>query len=105
MRGLAALECWKVKTDEFLVEEMVEKASAVSRQHMQVFPRWPMVDAWLCEVTRPKLARKRCLVLHGPSRTGETEFVRGAFSARYGSRIELCRCEGHLFRWLRLPAA
>ena len=87
VRRLADLECWKAKKDEILVEEMVEKASAVSRQHLQVFPRWPVVDAWLSEVTRPNLARKRCLVLHGPSRTGKTEFVRGLFPL--GTVLEL----------------
>ena len=37
------------------------------------------MDAWLSEVTKPLQPRKRCLVLHGPSRTGKTEFVRGLF--------------------------
>ena len=86
VRRIADLDCWKAKKDEFLVDEIVEKASAVSRQHLRVFPRWPMVDAWLSEVSQPNLTRKRCLVLHGPPRTGKTEFVRGLFrSVRFSN--------------------
>ena len=78
-RRLADLECWHANKSELLVREMVSAAQASSRQELQPFPRWPIVDAWLAEVTKPLQTRKRCLVLQGPSRTGKTEFVRGLF--------------------------
>ena len=87
VRRLADLECWHRAKREYLVEEMVHKASAESRAQLQTFPRWPIADAWLAEVTKPLQTRKRCLVLHGPSRTGKTEFVRGLFPL--GAVLEL----------------
>ena len=62
-----------------LVRDMVSTAQAASR--------WPLVHAWLSEVTKPLQTRKKCLVLQGPSRTGKTEFVRGLFSL--GTVLEL----------------
>ena len=79
VRRLADLECWHKSKQEMLVEEMVSKAQAASRAHLQEFPRFPIVDEWLAEVTKPLQSRKRCLVLQGPSRTGKTEFVRRLF--------------------------
>ena len=58
---------------------MVQQAAAESRSQLTTFPRWTAVDEWLREVTQPLQPRKRCLVLHGPSRTGKTEFVRALF--------------------------
>ena len=85
-RRLCDLEAWHKGKQDLLVAEMVKKAQAHSRLSLQQFPRWPIVDAWLQEVTKPFLPRKRCLVLTGPSRTGKTEFARGLFFARGGSR-------------------
>ena len=79
VRRLADLDCWHKQKQEMLVDEMVKKAAAESRAQLTTFPRWPVVDAWLSEVTKPLQPRKKCLVLHGPSRTGKTEFVRGLF--------------------------
>ena len=87
VRRLADLECWHRSKQELLVNEMVSAAQAASRAHLQPFPRWPLVDEWLAEVSMPQQTRKRCLVLHGPSRTGKTEFVRGLFP--FGSVLEL----------------
>ena len=61
------------------MNDMVSTAQAASRGQLQSFPRWPLVDAWLAEVMKPLQTRKKCLVLHGPSRTGKTEFVRPLF--------------------------
>ena len=66
---------------------MVLAAQAASRRQLQPFPRWPVVDAWLGEVTKSFQIRKKCLVLQGPSRTGKTEFARGLFSP--GAVLEL----------------
>ena len=66
---------------------MVTKACAESRAGLKAFPRWPIVDAWLDEVTKPLQPRKKCLVLQGPSRRGKTEFVRGLFPL--GTVLEL----------------
>ena len=79
VRRLADLECWHKNKQDILVREMVSKAQAASRGQMRPFPRWSVVDRWLAEVTMPLQPRKTCLVLHGPSRTGKTEFVRGLF--------------------------
>ena len=75
-RRLADLDLWHRSTQAIQVNEMVLTLQAASRQHLQAFPRWPIVDAWLTEVMKPLQTRKKCLVLHGPSRTGKTEFVR-----------------------------
>lgn len=87
VRRMADLECWHKHKQERLVDQMVSKAQTASRAQLKKFPRWPIVDAWLGEVTKPLLARKRCLVLQGPSRTGKTEFVRGLFAL--GAVLEL----------------
>ena len=86
-RRLADLDCWHKAKQEMLVDEMVSKAQADSRAQLKTFPRWPIVDAWLGEVTKPLQPRKRFLVLQGPSRTGKTEFVRSLF--RLGALLEL----------------
>ena len=86
-RRIADLECWHRHKQELLVAELVSKAQRHSRGQLKKFPRWPIVDEWLTEVRKPNLPRKRCLVLHGPSRTGKTEFVRGLFSL--GAVLEL----------------
>ena len=80
VRRLADLECWHRHRQERLLDEMVARALAGSRAQLKPFPRWPFVDAWLTEATKPLQPRKKCLVLQGPSRTGKTEFVRGLFS-------------------------
>ena len=49
------------------------------RAQLQAFPCWPVVDAWLAEVTKPLQTRKKCLVLQGEFCTGKTEFVRVFF--------------------------
>ena len=87
VRRVADLECWHKNKQEMLVREMVAAAQSACRSQLRPFPRWPVVDAWLTEVTKPLQSRKKCLVLHGPSRTGKTEFVRGLFSL--GAVLEL----------------
>ena len=87
VRRLSDLECWHQNKQAMLVTEMVQAAQINSRSKLQPFPRWPAVDAWLAEVTKPLQTRKKCLVLHGPSRTGKTEFVRGLYSL--GAVLEL----------------
>ena len=79
VRRLADLECWHKNRQDMRVREMVRQAQQDSRGQMLPFPRWPVVDRWLAEVTMPLQPRKKCLVLQGPSRTGKTEFVRGLF--------------------------
>ena len=86
-RRMADLECWHTQKQESLVVDMVKKAQAANRSRLQAFPRWPVVDAWLGEVTQPHLSRKRCLVLQGESGLGKTEFVRGLFPL--GAVLEL----------------
>ena len=87
VRRLADLEAWHKAKRESIMEQMVEKAAAGSRTKLKEFPRWPLVDAWLGEVSVPLQPRKRCLVLHGPTRTGKTEFVRMLFPL--GAVLEL----------------
>ena len=78
---------WHKAKKERLVLDMVSEAQASSRAQLRTFPRYPVVDAWLSEVTQPLQPRKRCLVLQGPSRTGKTEFVRRLFPL--GAVLEL----------------
>ena len=78
-RRLADLDLWHASRQTMRVNEMVAAVQAASRKQLQEFPRWPIVDAWLAEVMKPLQTRKKCLVLHGPSRTGKTEFVRALF--------------------------
>ena len=87
VRRLADLDCWHQARQEMLVHDMVSAAQKASRGQLQKFPRWPLVDAWLAEVTKPLQTRKRFLVLQGLSRTGKTEFVIGLFSL--GAVLEL----------------
>ena len=70
---------------------MVDRSQAACRRAMTPRSRWPIVDRWLAEVMVPAQARKRFLVLTGPSRTGKTEFVRGLFPL--GAVLEL-NCAG-----------
>ena len=72
------MECWQKSRQEQLVQDLV-KTHIATRGQLRPFPRWPVVDQWLHEVRQPMQPRKRCLVLHGPTRTGKTEFVRGLF--------------------------
>ena len=90
-RRLADLECWHRNKQDMLVREMVSAAQAASRSQLRPFPRWPVVDAWLADATKPHQHRKKCLVLQGPSRRGKTEFVRGLFPL--GAVLEL-NCAG-----------
>ena len=69
------------------MKKMVTEAQSASRQKLKPFPRHAVVDEWLAEVSQPMLPRKRFLVLHGPSRRGKTEFVRGLFAL--GALLEL----------------
>ena len=78
-RWLAYLDCWYKQKQEKLVDDMVSKAQVASGAQLSAFPRWPVPDAWLGEVSKPMLPRKRSLVMHGPSRMGKTEFIRGMF--------------------------
>ena len=80
VRRLADLECLHKNRQELPVRDMIDSAQAASWGQLQSFPRWPLVDEWLAEVTKPLQTRKPCLVLQGPSCTGKTEFVRGLFS-------------------------
>ena len=79
VRRLADLECWHKNRQEMLVKQMVTEAQNHSRQSFKPFPRHVVVDKWLAENSVPMLPRKRFLVLHGPSKKGKTEFVRGLF--------------------------
>ena len=81
VRRLADLECWHRARQERFLDQMVARALEGSRAQLKPFPRWPIVDAWLTEATKPLQPMKKCMVLQGPSRTGKTEFVRGLFFA------------------------
>ena len=80
VRRLADLECWHKNRQDMLVQEMVTRAQIATRQTFKPFPRHVVVDKWLAEVAIPMLPRKPFLVLHGPSKRGKTEFVRGLFA-------------------------
>ena len=84
---LADLDCCGQAKSERLVNELVSKVQASSRAQLQHFPSWRLVDEWLREVMKPLQPRKRFLVLHGPSCTGKTEFVRALFPP--GAVLEL----------------
>ena len=96
VRRLADLEAWRKAKQILLVRDMVSAAQAASRSHLQSFPRWPTVDAWLVEVTKPLLPRKKCLVLHGPSRIGKTECVRSLFQLGAVLELNCANLEGYL---------
>ena len=57
-RRLADLDAWHKARQDSLVEEMVSKAQASSRAQLRTFPRWPLVDAWLVDATKPLQPRK-----------------------------------------------
>ena len=78
-RRLADLECWNLHKTQETVSAAVAAAQVACRRGLKPFPRWPIGENWLREVRKPLQTRKRCLVLQGPSRTGNTEFVRGLF--------------------------
>ena len=79
VRRIADLDCWHKNKQEMLRRDMVAAAQKASRAQLQAFPCWPVVDAWLAEVTKPLQTRKKCLVLQGEFCTGKTEFVRVFF--------------------------
>jgi hypothetical protein len=90
-RRLNDLDCWHRNKQEALISARVEAVQKAMRSLLKPFPRWPIVDQWLHQVTQPCQPRKSCLVLYGPSRVGKTEFVRALF--QIGSVLEL-NCAG-----------
>ena len=90
-RRLSDLESWHRNKQEEMIQGRIWETQQQLEKQLAVFPRWPLVDAWLQEVSQPHQLRKRFLVLDGPSRLGKTQFVRSLFSM--ASVLEL-NCAG-----------
>ena len=78
-RRIHDLDCWHKHEREMALQRAVEQRQMEIRSQLKPFPSWPLVDAWLADVALLAQARKRMMVLAGPSRTGKTEFVRQLF--------------------------
>ena len=86
-RRLKDLDCWHKNTLELVLKHQVQRRQMEVRRGLRPFPKVRVVDDWVAEVMKPAQARKRFLVLDGPSMMGKTEFVRCLFPI--GSVLEL----------------
>ena len=89
VRRMADFEKYRELQEQYRLEAHVERVQA--HMHFQKRPqiRLPQVEAFLRKYVknREPVARKKILVLDGPSGVGKTEFVRSLFTS--GSLLEL----------------
>ena len=79
VRRLQDLDRWHASQQESLIEVRAHATQLRLRQGLRAFRPIPAVDAWLDMYSSGVHARKRLLVLDGPSGMGKTEFVRSLF--------------------------
>ena len=84
---LATLDAWHKAKQMVDMEERVYAVQTALRDTLRPFPKHGIVEQWLAEAQAPLQARKKFLILEGPSRTGKTEYVRCLFAV--GRVLEL----------------
>ena len=90
-RRLADLDRWHAARLEQEMMVRSEQLQKKLRSTLKTFQRFDVVDKWLGENFRTVAARRKFLVITGPSGVGKTEFVRSLFE--FGAVLEL-NCAG-----------
>lgn len=87
VRRLGDLDKWWATKQELQLQERARQVQEALRKTQKAFKSYPLVDKWLAQSTQELQARKKFLVLTGPTGVGKSVFVRSLF--KQGEVFEL----------------